>query len=278
MLDYPINKVDYRTRVVGCSNGLCCVLVDGKDFILWNPSTRQYRKLPDVYERYLWVDIEGFGYDERNEDYKILVVLMVSWFGAFRSIFRLYSLKKNSWKTVDFGGDAPYKGQGVFVSGKLHWVRRDVVYRGIALNINSFDLGTEAVGVVEQPRIADGYGLYPALGVLDGCLCVLCDNSDSGTEVWVMKEYGVRESWCKVMSVPYSGRPIDHSHITLSLLYVAPDGQVLLKQGSSLFTYDPRKNSFRLLKIKTSTALHGIGLCVESLVSPFSDAGCVEQY
>lgn len=39
------------------------------------------------------------------------------------------------------------------------------------------------------------------IGVLDGCLCVFAGVQDVGIDVWVMKEYGTKESWKKVFSI-----------------------------------------------------------------------------
>jgi len=42
----------------------------------------------------------------------------------------------------------------------------------------------------------------PPLAVLDGCLCIF---KEYGTDVWVMKEYGIAESWSKfTIDVPDS--------------------------------------------------------------------------
>lgn len=35
------------------------------------------------------------------------------------------------------------------------------------------------------------------VGVLEGCLCLLAKVDKVGVEVWVMQDYGVRESWTK---------------------------------------------------------------------------------
>ncbi|XP_021853486.2 F-box protein CPR1-like isoform X2 [Spinacia oleracea] len=42
------------------------------------------------------------------------------------------------------------------------------------------------------------------LGILDGCLCLSISYNkvcDSDFDVWVMKEYGVAESWTKLISI-----------------------------------------------------------------------------
>lgn len=40
------------------------------------------------------------------------------------------------------------------------------------------------------------------LAVLGGLLCVVMSKRESPTDVWVMKEYGVKESWTKLFVIP----------------------------------------------------------------------------
>ena len=40
--------------------------------------------------------------------------------------------------------------------------------------------------------------------MLEGCLFVLCSYSEVGVDIWVMKEYEVKESWSKLISTKNS--------------------------------------------------------------------------
>ncbi|KAL8551558.1 hypothetical protein ACS0TY_000594 [Phlomoides rotata] len=84
-----------EVTIVGSCNGLVCILEDTRGFILWNPSTRIARNLPDVgvgenlvgddFTRY------GFGYDESSDDYKVFVIIILSCSpNVYRAISRLY--------------------------------------------------------------------------------------------------------------------------------------------------------------------------------------------
>uniref|UniRef100_A0A1S4B203 F-box/kelch-repeat protein At3g06240-like n=1 Tax=Nicotiana tabacum TaxID=4097 RepID=A0A1S4B203_TOBAC len=65
---YPVKKPRGYVRIVGSVNGLVCLVIEEKYFLLWNPSIRKFKKLPDPrggdYIMY------GFGYDEFHDDYK----------------------------------------------------------------------------------------------------------------------------------------------------------------------------------------------------------------
>lgn len=63
-----------------------------------------------------------------------------------------------------------------------------------------FDLGVDGFRELPQPDYGrDMSGLD--IGVLGGCLCVCAHFENVGVDVWVMKEYGVEESWNKVFSI-----------------------------------------------------------------------------
>lgn len=54
-LDFPVMFPDYsdlQKSIVGCCNGLICILVQGVNFILWNPCTRYSKVLPRTQFRY----------------------------------------------------------------------------------------------------------------------------------------------------------------------------------------------------------------------------------
>jgi hypothetical protein len=88
----------------------------------------------------------------------------------------------------------------------------------------------------------------------------------SGEDVWVMKEYGNKESWTKLFTIPYIRDP---SYSYINVICVFEDEQVLLKYI---------KNNKRLGHIsyncKNDTSSESIEfksipeVCVESLISP----------
>ncbi|XP_047258128.1 F-box/kelch-repeat protein At3g23880-like, partial [Capsicum annuum] len=152
----------------------------------------------------------GFGYDEFYDDYKLL--------GTFcrkskfdRGELKIYSLKSDSWGSVDDCRLRKCKSReevyisGIIVKGKLHWPNAKV--NGLISdykewNIISFDLANEKWGEVEHPCYKEGY-IHLYLGVLGSDLSIFCDNATSHVDFWVMKEYGVKQSWTKMLTVNY---------------------------------------------------------------------------
>jgi hypothetical protein len=60
-------------------------------------------------------------------------------------------------------------------------------------------------------------------GVLRDCLCILA-HSDTSSDVWLMKEYGNKDSWTKLLCVPYMGDV--GSYLYTKALYLTEDDQV----------------------------------------------------
>ncbi|KAL6554256.1 hypothetical protein OROMI_019929 [Orobanche minor] len=211
-IDAPTNN---NGVVVGCRDGLVCIFgnEDG-GFLMWNPSTRVVRKLPQVVDQFHRVDkytMEGpvVGWEESRDAYKVFVFLHD--LKARLSTSRLYSSETDSWETFEHPPTlANIHGDGQFLNGKFHWhtiYHKD--WRPIH-DIRSFDCESGVFGVIERP--SDHYSTF-TIAVVENCLAMVnTDNHDSylggllgvdfwGIDVWIMKEYGVRESWQKLVSV-----------------------------------------------------------------------------
>ncbi|KAL7132225.1 hypothetical protein ABFS83_12G057800 [Erythranthe nasuta] len=256
-IDFPNRNPNDSVRVVGSCNGLICTILNEKLIYLWNPSTRKFKKLPNADDRIKVISKYGFGFDECNEDYKVLVV--VSSFcieGGFETMVKLYSLRTNSWKRIeDLAHDRLSGSTGKFVSGKLHWVRRSGPNHSARWDIVSFDLGSEICGSVALPHYF-GTCSSPSLEVLGECLCVLGHIPTIEMVVWVLKEYGVTNSWARILrvtnswarisSVSYRRRSnLRRESPLLTPFGIGPEGKILLMIGSRFMIYNPRNNCFR---------------------------------
>ncbi|KAL1834426.1 hypothetical protein ACET3Z_004077 [Daucus carota] len=194
--------------VVGAANGLVCVSKNMMNQILViNPSTRRWRKIasaPAEFPRCFHsteVSFCGFGYDDVNDDYKVVKIADCHDRGM---MIIVYSLKTNSWKwiqnvprNVDFCGY-----WGMFAGGALHWLAtKDPNASEIVVG---FDLALEQFKeipylVVETPTV-------PATGVVSdgGSLWVLEYYPDSHMDMWMMNNHSGMENenlWFKALSV-----------------------------------------------------------------------------
>ncbi|XP_057767274.1 F-box/kelch-repeat protein At3g23880-like [Salvia miltiorrhiza] len=244
----PTNTKLVEFRIMGCYNGLLCLLEQpARRIHLWNPSTRICKKLPEIPDCG-GIHTLGFGWVESSDEYKVFLV-------HNDGTYKVYSSKAKSWKTIGLRTDLlRVWGTGVFAGGKLHWSH----FRPCEQYILFFDFKSEVFGSIDlpfAPDIRDKFGLVCVLG---GSLCVLRrhDDYERGlAHVWVMKE----ESWEKAVA-------LDHLLELLqspSPLVVGLNGEVLLSIGSHLLVYDARDNVFHVLKYTSYCHVY-----VESLVSP----------
>ncbi|KAL8509821.1 hypothetical protein ACS0TY_016878 [Phlomoides rotata] len=119
---HGLNVQTGEIDLVGCCNGLVCILLDFTRFIVWNPTTKKSRNLPDFVnkQKHGLILKHGFGFDELNDDFKVFGSLhFYATDGTLHTTGKVYSLRSNSWKVVEHSVSS-LDGAGVYVSGKLH--------------------------------------------------------------------------------------------------------------------------------------------------------------
>uniref|UniRef100_A0A2N9F4C0 F-box domain-containing protein n=1 Tax=Fagus sylvatica TaxID=28930 RepID=A0A2N9F4C0_FAGSY len=245
-LDHPLKTPQIGTEILGSCNGLLCLYNSGEDAVLWNPSTRKYKKLP-VSMMEVPHDVRvcrsvtyGFGYDEKSDDYK----------GSRLSL--LFVINPCSF--------------GTLASGALHWLVNPKVKSDRTNLILAFDLAVEEYRLVPQPDFYDKNSSMD-VGVLGGCLTILCHRYRHRLDVWVMKEYGVKDSWMKLFSVtqPETIRSFDYVR---PVAYSKSGGEVLLgKDVKKLVWYDLNKKRVRNVRIQGAPDMFDLDICWGSLVS-----------
>ncbi|KAF3675204.1 hypothetical protein T459_01064 [Capsicum annuum] len=123
----------------------------------------------------------------------------------------VYSLKLRVWKKVQ---DCTYwlipDDNGTLAGGALNWLAtKDPLLRGSSLILVGFNLGSERFEMSFPQNMGKPCRLN--LTVLGECLCLILGYvSTTNThvlnhiDIWVMKAYGVKESWVKLFSVGQS--------------------------------------------------------------------------
>ncbi|KAH8521647.1 hypothetical protein H0E87_002627 [Populus deltoides] len=211
-------------------------------------------------------------YRSRNPYFDDLVIPQTNEFKAIR-IYKLdvendlqadvYTLGNGSWKTV---GTAPdilesclfyhWGYMKAFVSGTFHWLLVDM--DDDLDQIITFDFETEQFGSIALPEIVEfeGYQILN-LGVL-GDSIYFCGHdkieSAESKEIWVMRQYGVVESWTK-MFVIENEVGVQNPFIFRAIA-VFDDGDVLLLWDKTLVWYDQETESYTLLSIEGRAIVH----------------------
>ncbi|XP_059289164.1 F-box protein At3g07870-like [Lycium ferocissimum] len=224
-------------QVVGSCQGLLYIYesLRSKGLYVYNPFTGDYKELPKFREKSL--DF-GFGFSPAINEYKVI-------------------------RIIHYGHWLPRKRD---IQGKMHWVALFGNYLGRNDRlIVSFDLADE---VFREVPIVD-FGVDPRinkfhLAVLGGCLAVaitLPHHTGRELEIWVMREYNVKESWVKEFKIgAYTPNPnsvTQHWQPLLKVLCLLNNGKLLLeynylpyKYSGYLISYDPQSGVFRTLKFE----------------------------
>nr|GEV42563.1 hypothetical protein [Tanacetum cinerariifolium] len=267
LLENPLQRPQFqRIRIVGSCNGLLCLLVDEDadyNMFIYNPTTRRSNLLPCSERTGSFWGFYGFGYGELSNDYKVIITETDSKMSTM-----IYSLKTGKWKEIGHFSCARPLDDGKLVNGVLHWVAGKSKFSD-SCKIVSLYLANETYGEVLQPEYHEGDG-YFELGVLGECLCVLHDYCETRVvDVWMMKVYGVKDSWTKLASIPYP-------HIWWGQIsapyYISEDAKLLLRFGPQLVVYDSKDGSSLTIDKECSDAC----IVVESLVSPFPPLGLAD--
>ncbi|KAE8736000.1 F-box and associated interaction domains-containing protein [Hibiscus syriacus] len=182
-----------------CNDLLCLVGPENGDpFYICNPILGEFITIqpPDKHSRSsrCW----GLGYSTVTNQYKLLQ----SYYTTVESTEKpaeIYTDGTGTWRSI---GNAPHRYIDLpfdaFLNGALHWRR---FHPSGGEFIHSFDFDTEHFGKVLPPdhflELDEFAAEFTTSGVLGGCLFIIHFPDFKQFDIWVMKEYGVKESWTK---------------------------------------------------------------------------------
>ncbi|KAL4295121.1 hypothetical protein HN51_046002 [Arachis hypogaea] len=270
----------------GSCNGLLC-LSQGFPFetlTLFNPSTRSVSpSVPFECSHECGDDVFcGFGYDNLHDQYKFVMGCTTSSLitdSKVRSGAIVFTFGANPfWKTVAhpvFPYDFLCTINGIFVSGTLNWIVYDptIDYDELEWFVLTFDLETELFGRLCLPfsRTRSDVIHMPRLQLHNNCLSVCYSTPDMQIicTLWIMKEYGVEESWIKLIEIPFRvgmNAPCDW---VAPLLYISQDHNLFAIDESDrkFLVYNLSKNQL-VSQVANGNNCMIIFFCHESLVSP----------
>nr|XP_008391526.2 F-box protein CPR1-like [Malus domestica] len=231
--------------ILGSCNGAVCIKsTENAEIALWNPSIQKFKRIP--FTPSVSSPQYGFGYDSTNDDYKLVEIEKIStpysvdvskwsWENISNGSWpycvtltyevHVYSLKSNLWKKIQ---SMPSKGLELvskiqFSKGALNWVMAN---NNMSI-ILTLDLATEKYGEFYSP-VNGILDISIELEVLGGYLCVCIHNyNNSEFGIWLMKEYGARESWTLLYS------SISHICNRYKPLVFSKNGEMVLVQSES---------------------------------------------
>ncbi|KAG4402402.1 hypothetical protein GLYMA_02G188000v4 [Glycine max] len=191
--------------ILGSCNGLLCLYHIPRCYVaLWNPSIRfTSKRLPTgLSPGEGFSTFHGFGYDAVNDKYKLLLAMRV----LGETVTKIYTFgADSSCKVIQNLPLDPHPTErlGKFVSGTLNWIAPKMGVSDEKWVICSFDFATETSGQVVLPYGDRDNVCKPVINAVRNCLCVcFFDSRKAHWAVWLMKEYGVQDSWTKLMVIP----------------------------------------------------------------------------
>ena len=252
-----------------------------QELILWNPCTGQFNHIPSPvfvsYKSYWFC----FFYDSDADDYKIVRILTLQTMDRTR--VDVFSLKSNKWRTaVETHASVIASGSAIHFNGNIHWLA-SIDSSGGGRDIVAFSLRDEKFLEMKLPTQIT-FSTY--LTVLGGRLHVgslyfretwgrkeYHDICLSGHEMWMMEEYGMKESWKRVASFPYRVRDDDDLNGILPfVLRVSDNGLLLVADGRNLVLCDSKNNTWKNITSyqRVGNYQKEVSLYIETLVSPCS--------
>ncbi|KAL6188641.1 hypothetical protein ACLB2K_040032 [Fragaria x ananassa] len=220
-------------------NGLLLCYFGGSGLCLLNPATRESKHVnrPRYLQDFAQINfLFGFGF--ADDDYKVV--------------------NGEIHVTMTDPLDLVTVFHAILLNGGLHWL----MYRlgGESLMIVSLLLAEEEVREIQLPV---GHGIRDGrmvLGVFRENKLFISDRRCRRNEIWVMMEYGVRESWTKIsVFIP---------HWTLSRFCFWNSSQDLYVDGKSLAMYNyNNEGPFPPQSISGTGRVASVCMYFESLVS-----------
>ncbi|XP_052179115.1 F-box protein At3g07870 [Diospyros lotus] len=206
--------------VIASCNGLLCLSdsLYGDPLFVYNPFTRQHRELPKSRQFDDQEVVFGFGFHPVSNEYKVVKIIHYwNQYDAFprRRRFRIPGLRRSEVQVFSLNGSRNWKSLGkvpyplerrsseALVNGRLHWLTQPLRRPGLrrSCGIVSFDIADEQFREVARPDCGGLNRTNYHLVVLGGCLAAVVCFHHYRFEIWVMKEYDVKESWVKEFNI-----------------------------------------------------------------------------
>ncbi|GLU15675.1 hypothetical protein SLE2022_321470 [Rubroshorea leprosula] len=252
--------------LVGSCNGLLCIsLSDGSSesysLLIYNPFVGDAVRVPAANPFPNQREVFGFGFHPRTGEFKVVRIV---WFKldvedveeVKKLTVQVFTVGTTEWRTK---GDRTPQLAGVagppdaIVEGSLHWVNFVAVGgNGAIFGIISFELADEVFVEILHPPCQRFVSRPYSLSVINGCLSAARLVDTLHFDIWVMKQYRVKEHWVKQFSFdPCSpGKWPGYLRIFPEFICALKNGEILLRyDDNSLVSYDPVEKRFKNLQM-----------------------------
>ncbi|CAK7322797.1 unnamed protein product [Dovyalis caffra] len=244
----------FQFRFINSCNGLVCVLAVPSYHIfpnavfisIANPVTGESMHLPPLNKgRCLNWYLCGLGFSPKTNQFK---AVRVSSEGQDCQA-EVCTIGTISWRSIEAplqlhdyftqnNHDLRFKSV-VFANGSLHWLVKRTELQSIEIWV--FDLDTEKFRqMAAPPPFREEFENAGMIGACTYKDTLLVWASRTFLEVWQMKEYGVAESWTKILF-------IKERYAVLEPFIFLKNGDIVLLRCQDLYSYNPDKEKFTRL-------------------------------
>ncbi|XP_061995143.1 F-box protein At3g07870-like [Rosa rugosa] len=232
--------------LVNSCNGLLLLSGAKSDDPLYvcNPILGEYITIPPTKGR-RWGSFIGLGFSVTTDEYKVLQTfcpvneLCTCSHNYYEA--KIYTIGTGVWRSI---GNVPRElvvlPFNSFLHGALHWVP----FEGYSSEfIYSFNFEREKFQPLPPPSyfgpFEKEYSHCLKLGVLEGSLVLSAFGADTSKfDLWIMKDYGVQESWTKILVIENLNLHLSNSGCELL------EPLMFLRNGDILMTVDDRYVAF----------------------------------
>ncbi|KAF8021201.1 hypothetical protein BT93_G1591 [Corymbia citriodora subsp. variegata] len=235
-------NLTWKPIIVGTCDGLVCFNVMDGRFILYNPTTEEFRKIPSSDLSLEGEFFRGFGCDPASDDYKVIVSE-----GSKICRVKIFSLKCGSWRKIQVQ------------ESRLPMSKEGKTRKRL---IMSFDMSDEIFH--QMLPVSEWNG-----DIIQG-LDIQWDNLYTLNAywfmAWIMHENGRGGSWKKLFSFLTEG--LLSYYLQIPVAYTRKGKILFLVDFYGVILFNPMDNTCKNTPI-VSTRL---AIYVEALVSPY--IGC----
>lgn len=277
------NTLDYVCQipltlkfVASCKGLLCLFKFRTSDVYIWNPATPSVglKALPPVtrlpyHVRDLYGSCLGFGFDSRSNDFKVVRIRLLefqtqSMNKRWETYVEICSLSGGSWRLLHLHVPMDF---GFLMCPKTLALDGVFIWWFPYHNIIAFDFSDEVFRTTPLPRLSEnGDNNGSTITLLNGHVALLAFfgsemNAKCCLEIWVLFEFGVKESWTRVTTI---GLPMDLERP----LGFWKRGELFMENSEGqLVLYDPFTKTKKNLQIDSIKRTFQIALHTQSSVA-----------
>lgn len=209
------SAMDHTYSIVNSCNGLLCLTEPAGrgSVVVCNPVTGEFIYLPESCNFGTdTINIRvGLGFSPKNNQYKVIRMfnrlIKDRMTGSFDwskfEMVEIHTLGTDSWRSLDISElKIDLLKSITYLNGAMHWLYSERNGVKDSRRIVSFDLDKEQFDFhdVASPACAHRKSCYWDMTVVGRYLC-LCTIASDHCCTWVMKDYGVWESWTKLFDI-----------------------------------------------------------------------------